>query len=73
LINEPEDQGVTMNQASHSGLERGPNGHTSATTAAPQRVASSELLRGQRKLIIEHGDATYVLLLTRNGKLILNK
>jgi len=31
------------------------------------------LLRGKRKLIIEHGEITYILLLTRNGKLILNK
>lgn len=37
------------------------------------RVTSADLLRGRRKLIIEHGESTYVLLLTRNGKLILNK
>lgn len=39
----------------------------------PHRVASADLLRGKRKLIIEHGETTYVLVLTRNGKLILNK
>ncbi len=39
----------------------------------PHRVVSTDLLRGKRRLIIEHGEKTYVLLLTRNGKLILNK
>jgi hemin uptake protein HemP len=62
-----------MRQTSHSGLDRSDNEHRSAPIAAPPRIASSELLRGQRKLIIDHGDATYVLLPTRNGKLILNK
>jgi len=36
-------------------------------------VASSELLRGQREILIRHGDETYRLRLTRNGKLILHK
>jgi hemin uptake protein HemP len=37
------------------------------------RVGSQELLRGGRRLIIEHGEARYTLQLTRNGKLILTK
>ena len=73
LINEPVNQGVKMNQVSYPELDQPSNDHTAAATEAPQRIASSELLRGQRKLIIEHGESTYVLLLTRNGKLILNK
>lgn len=39
----------------------------------PQRVRSDTLLRGGRRLIIEHGGASYTLLLTRNDKLILTK
>jgi hemin uptake protein HemP len=39
----------------------------------PRRIASGELLRGERRVIIEHEDADYTLLLTRNGKLILTK
>lgn len=62
-----------MKQTSHSEVNRGANRDSSAAIEAPPRVSSSELLRGCRKLIIEHGDLTYVLLLTRNGKLILNK
>jgi hemin uptake protein HemP len=61
-----------MNQTSHSGLDQSPNNHGSTATETPLRVASSELLRGRRQLIIEHGDATYFLLLARNRKLILN-
>lgn len=44
-----------------------------AVMDTPPRIASADLLRGKRKLIIEHGEITYILLLTRNGKLILNK
>jgi hemin uptake protein HemP len=62
-----------MHQTSLPGLDQSAIGNSSAATAAPPRVASSELLRGRRKLIIEHGDTAYVSLLTRNGKLILNK
>jgi len=39
----------------------------------PQRVRSDSLLRGGRRVIIEHAGATYTLLLTRNDKLILTK
>jgi len=39
----------------------------------PQRVRSDALLRGGRPLIIDHAGASYTLLLTRNGKLILTK
>jgi hemin uptake protein HemP len=73
LINERANQKVEMHQTSDAKPNHGVNVHGLTATEAPPRVASSELLRGQRKLIIEHGDATYVLLLTRNGKLILNK
>ncbi|MBK1702223.1 hemin uptake protein HemP [Thiococcus pfennigii] len=51
-------------------------GHASATllpAREPQRVRSDTLLQGGRRLIIEHGGASYTLLLTRNDKLILTK
>ena len=38
-----------------------------------REVASSELLRGENEMLIRHGDETYRLKLTRNGKLILQK
>jgi hemin uptake protein HemP len=41
--------------------------------ATPRRIRSGDLLQGQRRLVIEHGQASYTLLLTRNGKLILTK
>lgn len=44
-----------------------------AAVPQPRRLTSDELLRGERRLIIEHGEARYTLLLTRNGKLILTK
>ncbi|MGB5831016.1 MAG: hemin uptake protein HemP [Thiohalocapsa sp.] len=40
---------------------------------SPKRVASDDLLDGGNRLIIEHGEWRYMLLLTRNGKLILTK
>jgi hemin uptake protein HemP len=39
----------------------------------PRRLSSRDLLRGDRRIVIEHGDARYTLLLTRNDKLILVK
>ncbi len=62
-----------MNQVSNADLDRRHDTHSADALREPQRIASTELLRGQRRLIIEHGDATYVLLVTRSGKLILNK
>lgn len=49
--------------------------HAEAPGSAPQRLrlSSSELLRGARELIIQHGDNEYRLRLTQNDKLILTK
>jgi hemin uptake protein HemP len=44
--------------------------------AAPppeRRLQSDQLLQGARRVVIEHGEASYTLLLTRNDKLILVK
>lgn len=36
-------------------------------------VSSSELLRGQREVLIQHGGDVYRLICTKRGKLLLNK
>ncbi|MDX1962649.1 MAG: hemin uptake protein HemP [Pirellulales bacterium] len=36
-------------------------------------VNSEELLQGQRQVVIKHGESLYRLLLTKSGKLILQK
>ncbi len=46
---------------------------TGATSAQERRLHSEQLLQGSRRVIIEHGEASYTLLLTRNDKLILVK
>jgi hemin uptake protein HemP len=40
---------------------------------ASHRIRSHDILQGQRRVVIEHGEASYTLLLTRNDKLILVK
>lgn len=37
----------------------------------PLKVKLQELMRGSKKLILEHGDKPYLLSITRKGKLIL--
>jgi len=44
-----------------------------ATSLSERRLHSEQLLQGSRRVVIEHGDASYTLLLTRNDKLILVK
>jgi hemin uptake protein HemP len=39
----------------------------------PRTLASAEILQGERKVLITHGNETYRLLVTRNDKLILQK
>lgn len=46
----------------------------SVGSATSQRVVSSaEILRGDREILIQHGDQTYRLRVTRANRLILNK
>lgn len=40
---------------------------------APRVIQSSELLQGERQIVIRHGSESYRLILTRNGRLILQK
>jgi hemin uptake protein HemP len=44
-----------------------------SAVAQERRVQSDQLLQGSRRVVIEHGEASYTLLLTRNDKLILVK
>jgi hemin uptake protein HemP len=53
--------------------ENAPNGEDEAERRAPRIVASEDLLKGAREIIIRHGAEDYRLRLTRVGKLILNK
>ncbi|HVR76464.1 MAG TPA: hemin uptake protein HemP [Planctomycetota bacterium] len=38
----------------------------------PRRVRSNELFEGAQQVVIEHGGQEYLLLITRNGRLLLN-
>lgn len=38
-----------------------------------RRIRSTDLLHGEKEVLIEHGSEIYRLRLTRNGKLILQK
>jgi hemin uptake protein HemP len=44
-----------------------------ATFDTLPEVASAELMRGGRELLIRHGESTYRLRVTMSGKLILTK
>jgi len=39
----------------------------------PREIDSAELMRGQREIVIRHGQELYRLNVTRSGKLILRK
>jgi hemin uptake protein HemP len=55
--------------SSHNSEPKSP--HEGAS--APARLRSTDLLQGGRRVVIEHGEASYTLLLTKNDKLILVK
>ena len=38
-----------------------------------REITSADILQGAREVLIRHGEETYRLILTRNGKLILHK
>jgi hemin uptake protein HemP len=46
---------------------------TPPSRRTPRRIASVQLMAGNREIIIEHGDDEYRLRLTGSGKLILTK
>ena len=48
-------------------------GNSEAADADIRTVASEALFRGSREIAIEHNGARYLLKITRQGKLILNK
>jgi hemin uptake protein HemP len=70
IPNPPRAKGDTASPAA----EFAPPQPASAT-AGPQAVVldSVDLLQGRTEILIRHGDETYRLRQTRNGKLILQK
>jgi hemin uptake protein HemP len=46
---------------------------SAAPAGRPRRLKVSELLAGEREVILEHGGQDYRLRITANGKLILTK
>jgi hemin uptake protein HemP len=44
-----------------------------AISAATRRLYSEDIFAGEKQVLIEHGDAEYLLRITRQGKLILTK
>lgn len=77
MNNSPPDGGCPESQKSP--LERSPaacplegRGGSAADGATP-RIPSHELFGGGRRIIIEHGGREYSLLITRQGKLVLNR
>ncbi|MCC7249605.1 MAG: hemin uptake protein HemP [Lysobacter sp.] len=49
------------------------SGFSAAAVAAQHVFDSAGLLKGTREIVIQHGDVSYRLRHTRNGKLILTK
>lgn len=62
-----------MTSASSSKSESRVDPSAEAGPKLPRTILSSDLLQGAREVQIQHGEAIYRLLLTRSGKLILNK
>ena len=50
-----------------------PRGETRHAVTPMRRLTSSDLLQGNREIIIEHAGGEYRLRLTSQGKLILTK
>jgi hemin uptake protein HemP len=61
----------TMNQADST--PQATDGSEQPKPPLTRRLESSDLLQGEREILISHGDELYRLRLTRNGKLILQK
>lgn len=59
-----------MNSLTDSGANLSPQ--EKEGRSAPQ-WRSEELFKGYREIVIEHGSAFYRLMITKTGKLILNK
>lgn len=52
-------------------MSNDPNNPTS--TDHYRKVTTDDLLKGQKSLVIQHGDNQYLLTVTRSNKLILTK
>jgi len=68
-----EQTSTTRNGATRMHLPDKSDSRSSSAQPQPPCLPSSQLLRGGRRVVIEHGEARYTLLLTRNDKLILVK
>ena len=64
-------QECEVSEGRETSLEQ-PEG-TAGVPAALRTVRSEDLLQGAREVLIQHGQETYRLRLTKAGKLILNK
>ncbi len=56
-----------------SNKNRGSSDEVTGSRDSVPRIRSADLLRGGRRIIIEHADEDYCLRLTRNERLILTK
>ncbi|HWK47254.1 MAG TPA: hemin uptake protein HemP [Stellaceae bacterium] len=59
--------------AEFSGVSNADSNQQPAETAHPREISSTELLAGDRTLIIRHNQDLYRLRITNSGKLILTK
>ncbi|MEJ8570140.1 hemin uptake protein HemP [Microbaculum marinum] len=50
-----------------------PSSNSDTTNKQQKTVDSSDLFEGSRELVIRHNQDRYILRITRQGKLILNK
>lgn len=41
--------------------------------SSPPRISTNALMKGGKRLVIEHNDEDYMLQITRSGRLILTK
>lgn len=60
-------------QLKSPGESASPSAPPQDPTTPPESVLSSQIFRGAKEIRILHGDDTYRLRITRNGKLILTK
>jgi len=65
--------GVCPDMISQQDPEGPPTGARSPAGSGVKRIKVSELLKGEREVILEHDSQDYRLRITANGKLILTK
>lgn len=63
----------TMSDAHESSSAKEASSAQAIAPTNPITIESGDLFRGQREILIQHGDEIYRLRITRNEKLILHK